>query len=38
MPWIAYGGMTEQDLGAIYDFLKTLAPVAKKVESFPDAR
>ncbi|CAM2063813.1 hypothetical protein SCOR_00520 [Sulfidibacter corallicola] len=28
MPWIQYSDMTETDLGAIYDFLKTVPPVA----------
>lgn len=32
MPWLMYGGMSEQDLGAIYDYLRTLPPVATKVE------
>lgn len=32
MPWTMYGGMTEQDLGAIYDYLHTLKPVVNKVE------
>ena len=26
MPWWAYAGMTDDDLGAIYDYLKTLPP------------
>src|SRR5690606_12322394 len=34
MPWVMYGGMTEEDLGAIYDYLKTLKPVYNKVEKF----
>ena len=37
MPWIAYSGMTDEDLGAIYDYLKTLEPKANKVNPFPDA-
>jgi hypothetical protein len=37
MPWLAYSGMTQEDLGAIYDYLKTLPPIKNKVESFPDA-
>ena len=37
MPWIAYSGMTDEDLGAIYDYLKTVPPNAKKVNPFPDA-
>lgn len=27
MPWLQYAGMTEADLGAIYDFLRTLEPI-----------
>ncbi len=38
MPWLAYSGMSEADLGAIYDYLKTVTPVANQVNSFPDAK
>jgi len=38
MPWIAFSGMTDEDLGAIYDYLKTLPPVKKKINTFPDAK
>lgn len=31
MPWGMYGGMTDQDLGAIYAYLKTVKPVKEKV-------
>ena len=27
MPWSRYAGMTEEDLGAIYEYLRTLEPV-----------
>ncbi|MBZ0206444.1 MAG: cytochrome c [Flavobacteriales bacterium] len=37
MPWIMYGGMSEQDLGAIYDHLHTLEPVVNKVEYWTPA-
>lgn len=37
MPWLSYAGMTEQDLGAIYDYLKTVKPIEHKVVTFPDA-
>jgi mono/diheme cytochrome c family protein len=37
MPWIAYSGMTDEDLGAVYDYLKTVKPVANRVNPFPDA-
>lgn len=32
MPWTMYAGMTEQDLGAIYDYLRTVPPVHNVVE------
>ena len=32
MSWTSYGGMTEADLGAIYDFLQTLEPVDNVAE------
>ena len=38
MPWLAFGGMTENDLGAIYDYLKTVKPIEHKVVTFPDAK
>ena len=38
MPWLAFSQMTEQDLGAIYDYLKTVPPVKKKINTFPDAK
>lgn len=31
MPWKMYAGMTEQDLGAIYTYLRTLTPIKNKV-------
>lgn len=34
MPWIAYAGMTDEDLGAIYDYLRTVAPVRNEVVRF----
>jgi len=34
MPWLFYSGMTEADLGAIYDYLRTVKPVHNKVERF----
>lgn len=38
MPWIAYSGMTDDDLGAVYDYLKTVKPIDHKVNPFPDAK
>ncbi len=37
MPWLMYSRMTEKDLGAIYDFLRTVKPVKNTVESFTPA-
>jgi hypothetical protein len=34
MPWSSFGGMTESDLGSIYDYLRTLPPVKNRVETF----
>ncbi len=31
MPWWAYSGMTPEDLGAIYDYLRTVTPVRNAV-------
>lgn len=36
MPWTMYCHLTEQDLGAIYDYLHTLPPVAGKVEKWSE--
>jgi mono/diheme cytochrome c family protein len=38
MPWIAYSGMTDEDLGAVYAYLKTVKPVDHKVNPFPEAK
>jgi len=35
MPWAMYGKMTDEDLKAIYAFLRTLKPVTNKVEKYP---
>lgn len=37
MPWTMYAGMTEEDLGAIYDYLHALKPVANKVQYWSPA-
>ncbi|MCW5895606.1 MAG: c-type cytochrome [Bacteroidetes bacterium] len=34
MPWIMYAGMTDEDLGAIYTYLRTVKPVKNQVEKF----
>lgn len=31
MDWVAFSGMTDQDLGAIWDFLQTLRPLESKL-------
>src|SRR5690606_35010597 len=38
MPWSLYAGMTEEDLGAIYDYLRTVPPVELAVEKWPAMR
>lgn len=35
MPWSMYGKMTDEDLKAIYAFLRTVKPISNKVEKFP---
>ncbi|MGQ0738725.1 MAG: cytochrome c [Bacteroidota bacterium] len=35
MPWSTYGKMTEDDLKAVYAFLRTVKPVSNKVEKYP---
>ncbi len=32
MPWQSYAGMTREDLGAIFSYLQTVAPVENRVE------
>jgi mono/diheme cytochrome c family protein len=34
MPWASYGGMTDADLGAIYDHLRALPKVSNTVERY----
>jgi mono/diheme cytochrome c family protein len=34
MPWMMYANMTEEDLGAIYDYLRTVAPVNNTVTRY----
>ena len=34
MPWIMYGGMSEEDLGAIFTYLRSVPPVDNTVERF----
>lgn len=35
MPWEMYGSMKEDDLKAIYAFLRTVKPISNKVEKYP---
>ena len=35
MPWAMYGKMKEEDLKAIYAYLRTVPPVSNKVEKWP---
>jgi mono/diheme cytochrome c family protein len=37
MPWKMYAGMTEEDLTAIYTYLKTVKPIENKIEKFSPA-
>lgn len=32
MPWMMYGTMNEKDLGALYDYLKTVKPIKNRVK------
>lgn len=34
MPWTMFAGMTEEDLGAIYAYLRTVPPVQNRVETW----
>lgn len=38
MPWTLYGGMTEEDLGAIYEYLHSLKPVKNSVVKFTPSK
>ena len=35
MPWVSYSGMTDEDLGLIYDYLQSLPRIENKVERRP---
>jgi mono/diheme cytochrome c family protein len=37
MPWTAFAGMKEEDLSAIYDYLRTIPPVRHAVQRFHSA-
>jgi mono/diheme cytochrome c family protein len=34
MPWLGYAGMTTEDLGAIYAYLRTVKPVVNRVQKY----
>lgn len=34
MPWTMYAGMTREDLGAVYEFLRTIKPIKNAVVKF----
>jgi mono/diheme cytochrome c family protein len=38
MPWTDYAGMRDDDLAAMYAYLRSLKPVVNRVEKFPAAR
>jgi mono/diheme cytochrome c family protein len=37
MGWVEYAGLSDQDLGAVFDYIKTVPPLKNNVEPFPDA-
>jgi mono/diheme cytochrome c family protein len=37
MPWIMYAGMTQEDIGAIYEYLMSVKPIKNKVTHFTPA-
>ncbi|MBI1768365.1 MAG: cytochrome C [Bacteroidetes bacterium] len=38
MPWTMYAGMSKQDLGAIYTYLKSVKPISNIVVKFSEAK
>jgi len=36
MPWTDFAGMTEEDLGAIYEYVRSVPPVRNEVNIFPE--
>ncbi len=36
MPWTQFAGMTREDLGAIYAYLRTVTPVVNRINKHPD--
>lgn len=37
MPWLVFAGMTDADLGAIYDYLRTVPPIDHTVNKFANS-
>ena len=37
MPWSMYGKMTDEDLKAVFAYLKTTAPIKNTVDAFTPA-
>jgi hypothetical protein len=35
MPWAVYNRLTDEDLGIIYEYLRTRKPLAHAVDKFP---
>ena len=38
MPWLMYSGMSDEDLGAIYDYLRTVDPVNNRINRFTPSK
>lgn len=36
MPWTLYSGMADEDLGAIYRYLRSIKPIRNEVDKFPE--
>ncbi|MCB0730715.1 MAG: cytochrome C [Ignavibacteriae bacterium] len=34
MPWTVYANMTEEDLGSIYEYLRTVKPIKNRIQKF----
>jgi mono/diheme cytochrome c family protein len=38
MPWLPFSGMSEEDLGFIWDYIQTVPPVPGYLDPFPDSK
>ncbi len=36
MPWISFRGLTDEDLGSIYEFLQSVPPIENRVVRYPE--